>query len=170
MLDPAQLAEEAPSRMRKQLPLPHPGTRFSNCSVRTQNLQCFLQRAAGQLSPASLQPQHLLISSDAYLTPGVPQFPGPVSYPHRLQTLVHAAHTTYCLPLDTPPGSTCIFSVLSRESWKTLPPHVQLWSGSEEKSTSPSLVSPELCLPLTWRAWWLALAATPLNLHSPKPQ
>lgn len=74
LLDPAQLAEEAPSRMQKQLPLPHPGTRFSNCSLSTQSLQCFPQRAAGQLSPASLQPQHLLISSGAYLTPGVSQF------------------------------------------------------------------------------------------------
>lgn len=36
LLDPAQLAEEAPSKMRKPLPLPHPGTRFSNCRLSTQ--------------------------------------------------------------------------------------------------------------------------------------
>lgn len=54
-------------------------------------------------------------------------------------------------------------------SWKALPPRVQRRSSAEEKpSTSPFSGFPRVLL-LTWRAWWLVLAATPLNLHSPNP-
>lgn len=156
--------------MQKELPLPHPNTRFSNCSLSTQNLPCFPQRAAGQLSPASLQPQHLLISSGAHLLllgSYSSQAISATGIPSKPWCMQHTPHTDSCL--DTPPVSTCVFSVLSRESWKARPPHVQLWIGSEEKSsTSPFSGFPRALL-LTWRAWWLALAATPLNLHSPNP-
>lgn len=103
-----------------QLPLSHPDTRLSNSSSSILSSRC----AAGQLSPAwFLLAVPRLLTKGTLLTPGVPQFPGPLRYRHPLQTLVHATHTTFCLSLlNTPPESACIFSELSRKplSWQAL--------------------------------------------------
>lgn len=115
---PVRLLEESPDSA--QLPLPHPDTRLSNSSSSILSSRC----AAGQLSPAwFLLAVPRLLTKGTLLTPGVPQFPGPLRYRHPLQTLVHATHTTFCLSLlNTPPESACIFSELSRKplSWQAL--------------------------------------------------
>lgn len=151
--------------MQKELPLPHQQLQPQHSKSTVLPSAC-RWTAQPSLLAAPTPPDQQRCPPDSW----GPTVPRPSQLPASLPNL-GACNTHHTL---TPAWThlQCLlafFSVLSRESWKARPPHVQLWSGSEEKSsTSPFSGFPRALL-LTWRAWWLVLDATPLNLHSPNP-